>query len=41
MLSDSFAGIAPSSAAAFIVAQFVGGAAGAWLATHFDEDTVS
>ena len=28
MLSDSFAGIAPSSAVAFVVAQFVGGAAG-------------
>ncbi|HTH77357.1 MAG TPA: MIP/aquaporin family protein [Ramlibacter sp.] len=37
MLSDSFAGIAPASAAAFIVAQFAGGAAGAWLAGFFDE----
>ncbi|HUR90717.1 MAG TPA: MIP/aquaporin family protein [Ramlibacter sp.] len=31
MCSDSFAGIAPSSALAFITAQFVGGAAGAGL----------
>lgn len=31
MCSDSFAGIAPSSALAFITAQFAGGAAGAWL----------
>lgn len=36
MLSDSFAGIAPSSAAAFIAAQFVGGAAGAWASSWFD-----
>ena len=32
IFSDSFAGIAPSSAGAFVAAQFVGGAAGAWLA---------
>jgi glycerol uptake facilitator-like aquaporin len=31
MCSDSFAGIAPSSAPAFIVAQFAGAWAGAWL----------
>ncbi|MES3001518.1 MAG: aquaporin [Pseudomonadota bacterium] len=31
MFSDSFAGIAPASAAAFVAAQFVGGAAGAGL----------
>jgi glycerol uptake facilitator-like aquaporin len=37
MLSNSFAGIAPSSAAAFIAAQFVGGAMGAWVASIFDE----
>jgi glycerol uptake facilitator-like aquaporin len=36
MLSDSFAGIAPASAAAFIAAQFVGGAIGTWTATVFD-----
>jgi glycerol uptake facilitator-like aquaporin len=36
MLSDSFAGIAPASAAAFIAAQFIGGAAGSWAATWFD-----
>jgi glycerol uptake facilitator-like aquaporin len=35
MCSDSFAGIAPSSALAFIAAQFAGGAAGAWLAARF------
>jgi glycerol uptake facilitator-like aquaporin len=33
MYSDSFAGIAPSSALAFITAQFVGGAAGALLSS--------
>jgi len=32
MGSDTFAGIAPQSGLAFVVAQFVGGAAGAWLA---------
>ena len=32
MFSDTFAGIAPQSAGAFVAAQFVGGAAGAWLA---------
>jgi glycerol uptake facilitator-like aquaporin len=37
MLSDSFAGIAPASAAAFIAAQFVGGAIGAWMADAFEE----
>ena len=37
MLSDSFSGIAPSSALAFIAAQFVGGAAGAWAADLFDQ----
>ncbi|MGE0802575.1 MAG: aquaporin [Lautropia sp.] len=31
--SDSFAGIAPQSALPFVVAQFAGGAAGAWLAS--------
>ena len=36
MLSDSFAGIAPGSAPAFVAAQLVGGAAGAWLAAAFD-----
>jgi glycerol uptake facilitator-like aquaporin len=36
MLSDSFAGIAPGSALAFVAAQLVGGAAGAWLAAAFD-----
>lgn len=37
MCSDSFAGIAPSSAAAFITAQFAGGAAGAWFSGLLDE----
>ena len=32
MCSDTFAGIAPESAGPFVVAQFVGGIAGAWLA---------
>ena len=32
MLSDSFAGIAPGSAAAFVLAQCVGGAAGMFAA---------
>ncbi len=32
MLSDSFAGIAPSSAPGFVLAQFAGGAAGMVLA---------
>jgi len=36
MFSDSFAGIAPSSAPAFIIAQFAGAAAGAWLSGRFD-----
>jgi glycerol uptake facilitator-like aquaporin len=36
MLSDTFAGIAPASAAAFIAAQFVGGVAGTWAASHFE-----
>jgi hypothetical protein len=35
MLSDSFAGISPTSALAFITAQFVGGAGGAWLSDAF------
>jgi glycerol uptake facilitator-like aquaporin len=35
MLSDSFSGIAPSSALAFIGAQFAGGALGAWGADRF------
>ena len=39
MLSDSFAGIAPASAAAFIAAQFVGGAIGAWAADVFEAET--
>lgn len=33
MCSDSFAGIAPQSAIAFVLAQFAGGALGAWLAS--------
>lgn len=33
MWSDSFAGIAPERAMAFVLAQFVGGATGAWLAS--------
>ena len=33
MWSDSFAGIAPQSAIAFVLAQFAGGALGAWLAS--------
>jgi glycerol uptake facilitator-like aquaporin len=33
MWSDSFAGIAPQSALAFVLAEFAGGAAGAWLAS--------
>ncbi|HVZ43407.1 MAG TPA: MIP/aquaporin family protein [Ramlibacter sp.] len=37
MCSDSFAGIAPSSALAFITAQFVGGSAGAWLSNALGE----
>jgi glycerol uptake facilitator-like aquaporin len=37
MLSDSFAGIAPASAIAFIAAQLVGGAIGAWVAAALDE----
>jgi glycerol uptake facilitator-like aquaporin len=32
MCSDTFAGIAPQSGLGFVAAQFVGGAAGAWLA---------
>jgi glycerol uptake facilitator-like aquaporin len=43
MLSDSFAGIAPSSAPAFVAAQFVGGAAGMALARIWqqpDSDTL-
>jgi glycerol uptake facilitator-like aquaporin len=32
MVSDSFAGIAPASAAGFVLAQCVGGALGAWAA---------
>jgi len=35
MLSDSFAGISPSSAPAFIAAEFAGGALGAWAASWF------
>jgi glycerol uptake facilitator-like aquaporin len=35
MLSDSFAGIAPASVPAFVAAQCVGAALGAWLAHHF------
>jgi glycerol uptake facilitator-like aquaporin len=37
MLSDTFSGIAPASAAAFIAAQFVGGAIGTWAAVAFEE----
>jgi glycerol uptake facilitator-like aquaporin len=33
MWSDSFAGIAPQSAVAFVLSQFAGGALGAWLAS--------
>ena len=36
MLSDTFAGIAPASAPAFVAAQLVGGAAGALLAHLLD-----
>lgn len=36
MFSDTFAGIAPASALAFVLAQVVGGLAGAWLATRFE-----
>ncbi|HSH92483.1 MAG TPA: MIP/aquaporin family protein [Ramlibacter sp.] len=36
MLSDSFAGIAPSSAPAFVVAQVVGGIGGALVARRLD-----
>ena len=35
MFSDTFASIAPSSALAFVTAQFAGGAAGAWLSSGF------
>jgi glycerol uptake facilitator-like aquaporin len=35
VLSDSFAGIAPQSALAFVIAQIVGGVAGAILASYF------
>jgi glycerol uptake facilitator-like aquaporin len=31
-LSDTFAGIAPSNVSAFVVAQILGGLAGAWAA---------
>lgn len=34
MFSDTFAGIAPSGAPAFVIAQLLGGAAGAWLASQ-------
>lgn len=37
MLSDTFAGIAPASAVAFIAAQLAGGAVGMWVAKAFDE----
>ena len=37
MWSDSFAGIAPQSAFAFVLAQFAGGVAGAWLASVLGE----
>lgn len=36
MFSDTFAGIAPASAPGFVVAQLVGGLAGAWLATRLE-----
>jgi glycerol uptake facilitator-like aquaporin len=36
MFSDSFAGIAPASAGAFVASQLVGGAAGAWVASKLD-----
>jgi len=36
LLTNSFAGIAPSSAAGFVLAQCVGAMAGAWLARRFD-----
>ncbi len=41
MCSDSFAGIAPASALAFILAQFAGGAAGALLAPWLRPATTS
>jgi glycerol uptake facilitator-like aquaporin len=41
MLSDTFAGIAPASAFAFVVAQFVGGGAGALLARWFENPVES
>lgn len=36
MCSDTFAGIAPASGLAFVVAQFIGGGLGAWLSWLFD-----
>ena len=36
LFSDTFAGIAPASALAFVLAQLVGGLAGAWLANRFE-----
>jgi glycerol uptake facilitator-like aquaporin len=36
LFSDSFAGIAPASAAGFVLAQCVGAAAGAWLARRLE-----
>lgn len=36
MFSDSFAGIAPSSAPAFVAAQAAGAVAGVWLACRFE-----
>ncbi|AMO25577.1 MIP/aquaporin family protein [Ramlibacter solisilvae] len=38
--SDSFAGIAPESALAFVLAQFAGGAVGAWLASVFEREAL-
>jgi len=37
MLSDSFAGIAPASALAFVAAQVAGGTVGALLSTSLDD----
>lgn len=36
MFSNTFAGIAPASALAFVAAQCLGGAVGAWLARRFE-----
>jgi glycerol uptake facilitator-like aquaporin len=41
MWSDSFAGIAPQSAVPFVLAQFAGGALGAWLASMLESSTAA